>query len=65
MDTSSIAGSSLLMRTAQTQQALSTTMMKQAATQQTQVANMLAQNVRQAPQPAANNGGGSGFSTYA
>ena len=65
MDTVSIASSSLLQRSAQTQQALSTTMMKQAANQQDQVANMLAQNARQAPQPAATSGNGFSFSTYA
>jgi hypothetical protein len=65
MDTSSIAGSSLLLRAEQTQQALSTTMMKQAADQQNKVANMLAQNAQQAPQPAARGGSGFTFSTFA
>lgn len=65
MDTSSIAGSSLLMRSSQTQQALSTTMMKQAANQQNQMANLLAQNAQQAPQPVAKNDSGFTFSTYA
>ena len=68
MDTSSITGSSLLLRSGQTQQALSTTMMKQAANQQNRMADLLAQNVqntRQAPQPAAAGGNGSSFSTYA
>jgi hypothetical protein len=54
MDTSSIAGSSLLLRTAQSQQALSTAMVKQAADQQNKMAELLAQNARQAPRPAAN-----------
>ena len=53
MDTSSIAGSSLLLRTGQSQQAFSTTMMKQAADQQNKMAELLAQNTRQAPQPSA------------
>ena len=63
MDTSSIAGSSLLLKTAQTQQAMSISLMKQAADQQNQMANTLAQNAQQAPQPA----GGSefNFSTFA
>ena len=68
MDTSSITGSSLLLRSGQTQQALSTTMMKQAANQQNRMADLLAQNVqnmRQAPQPTAAGGNGSSFSTYA
>lgn len=65
MDTSSIAGSSLLMKSHQTQQALSTTMMKQAADQQNKMANVLAQNVQQAPQPAAAGNSNYSFSTYA
>ena len=65
MDTNSIAGSSLLMRTAQTQQALSTAMMKQAANQQNMIANLLAQNAQQAPQPSASGGNSFSFSTYA
>lgn len=65
MDTSSIAGSSLLMRTEQTQQALSTTMMKQAAGQQNKMANLLAQNAQQAPQPASKGNSNFSFSTYA
>lgn len=65
MDTSSIAGSSLLLRTGQTQQALSTAMMKQAAEQQNQMANMLAQNAQQAPQPASKSDSNFNFSTYA
>jgi len=65
MDTSSIAGSSLLLRSEQTQQALSTTMMKQAADQQNKIANLLAQNAQQAPQPATQGGGNFNFSTYA
>lgn len=65
MDTSSISGSSLLIRSGQTQQALSTTMMKQAADQQNKMANILAQNVQQAPQPAAKSGNSFSFSTYA
>jgi hypothetical protein len=65
MDTSSIAGSSLLLRSEQTQQALSTTMMKQAADQQNKIANLLAQNAQQAPQPATQSGSSFNFSTYA
>ncbi|MSN24491.1 MAG: hypothetical protein GJV46_01345 [Geobacter sp.] len=65
MDISSVAGSSLLYRSEQTQQAISTTMMKQAADNQNQVANMLAQNAQQAPQPTSKSSGGFSFSTYA
>ena len=65
MDAGTIAGASALMRTEQTQQALSMAMMKQVADQQKQMAAMLAQNASQAPQPAAGNGGGFLFSTYA
>ncbi len=65
MDISSVAGSSMLYRTEQTQQALSTAMMKQAAESQNQVANLLAQNAKQAPQPVSKGGSGFGFSTYA
>lgn len=65
MDISTIGGSSLLLRSEQTQQAISTTMMKQAATQQNQIANMLAQNAQQAPQPTAKSGNSFNFSTYA
>jgi hypothetical protein len=65
MDTNSIAGTSVLMRTEQTQQALSTAMVKQAADQQNRMANLLAQNARQAPQPAAPGSSGFSFSTYA
>ncbi|MFH1027188.1 MAG: hypothetical protein V1791_04220 [Pseudomonadota bacterium] len=65
MDISSVAGSSLLYRAEQTQQAVSTTMMKQAAEQQNQVANLLAQNAQQAPQPASKSGNSFNFSTYA
>jgi hypothetical protein len=65
MDTSSISGSSLLLRNDQTQQALSTTMMKQVATQLNQVSNILAQNATQATQPVSKSGNGFNFSTYA
>lgn len=65
MDISSISGSALLMKSQQTQQALSTTMMKQAADQQNKMANLLAQNAQQAPQPAAANNSNFSFSTYA
>lgn len=63
MDTVTIAGSTMLMRSAQTQQALSTAMVKMAADQQAQMANLLAQNAKQAPQPVAQSG--YNFSTYA
>jgi hypothetical protein len=65
MDISSISGSALLMKSQQTQQALSTTMVKQAADQQNKMANLLAQNAQQAPQPAASNSNSFSFSTYA
>lgn len=60
----SITGSSLIMRGAQTQQALSTAMMKQAADQQKQLADMLSKNVQQASQTMYS-GSGYNFSTYA
>ena len=63
METSSIAGAALLMKTSQTQAAMSTSMIKMAAKQQDQMADMLAQNAKQAPQPAASSG--YKFSTYA
>ena len=65
MDVSSIAGTSVLMQTSQSQQAMSTAMMKQAADQQNQMANMLAQNARQSVQPAPARQSGFSFSTYA
>jgi threonine aldolase len=65
METSSIAGSSVLMRAAQSQQALSTTMMKQAADQQNKMATLLAQNAQQAPQSSAYSGTSFTFSTFA
>lgn len=64
MDTSAVAGTSLIMKSASTQQAMSTTLMKQAAEQQNQMANLLAQNAQQAPQPVPKESGFS-FSTYA
>lgn len=64
MDTSSISGSALLMRSGQTQQVLSTSMMKQAADQQNRMANLLAQNAQQAPQPALTSDSSFSFSTY-
>lgn len=63
MSISSIAGASQLMKTAENQQAMSTTMVKKAAEAQEQVANMLAQNSKQAAQPAKNPD--YGFSTQA
>ena len=65
MDTSSIAGSLLLMRAGQTQQALSAALIKQAEDLQNKMADMLAQNAQQAPQPTANSDGIFNFSTYA
>lgn len=63
MDISSIAGAASMMRSSQTQQALSTAMVKMNAQQQDQMANMLAQNAKQAAQPVKNEN--SSFSTYA
>ena len=65
MDTVSITGSLLLMRAAQTQQALSTAIIKQVATQENQIANVLARNAGPSPQPASNTGSGFSYSTYA
>jgi hypothetical protein len=64
MDTGTIAGAALLMKTGQTQQILSTAMVKQAANQQNQLAGLLAQNVQKTTQPA-NPDSAYGFSTYA
>ena len=63
MDVSSVAGASQLMKSAETQQAMSTAMIKKAAEAQDQVANMLAQNAKQAPQPVKSPD--YGFSTFA
>lgn len=63
MDTSTIAGASLLAQTSQTQQAMSVSMMKQAATQQNQMAELLAQNAQAVPQPVKDSS--YNFSTYA
>jgi hypothetical protein len=64
MDASAIAGSALLMKTAQTQQAISISMMKQAADQQKLMAELLAKNTAQIPQPSNQSSNGT-FSTYA
>jgi len=64
MDTSSIAGAALLMKTAQTQQTMSISVMKMEADQQKQIANLLAQLTEQIPQPAVQNSNVT-FSTYA
>jgi hypothetical protein len=64
MDTSSIAGAALIMKTAQTQQSMSISVMKMAADQQKQIANMLAQLTEQMPQPSVQNSDFT-FSTYA
>jgi hypothetical protein len=63
MDISTIAGSALLMKTSQTQQAMETTMIKQAAEQQNLIAKLLEQNAKNIPQPSRNPN--SSFSTYA
>jgi len=63
MDSVSIAGSAMLMKTAQTQQAMSISIMKMAAGQQDRMAELLAQNAAQATPPPT--GSGYGFSTYA
>jgi len=63
MDVSSIAGTSSIMKSSETQQVLSTSMIKQNAQSQDQVAAMIAQNAKQAPQPAQSSG--QGFSTQA
>lgn len=65
MDTQSISGSLLLMRTVQTQQSLSIAMIKQAAMQQNQMANLLALSATQVPQPITETSTSFNFSTYA
>lgn len=62
MDISSIAGAAVLMKTSQTQQAMSAVLMKQAAEQQSQIASLLASFVGTAAQPVADSS--YGFSTY-
>jgi len=52
MESSSIAGAMLLMKTAQTQQAMSTTLIKMASDRQNQMVNLLAQNSLPTSQPA-------------
>lgn len=63
MEVSSIAGASQIMKSSQTQQALSASMIKQNAQAQDQISTMLAQNSKQAAQPAKNPD--YGFSTQA
>jgi hypothetical protein len=63
MDVSSIAGTSQLLRSEQTQQNLSVEMIKKNAENQNKMADMLAQNAKSAPKPAPKPD--SGFSTYA
>jgi hypothetical protein len=63
MDVSSIAGTSQLLRSEQTQQNLSVEMIKKNAENQNKMADMLAQNAKSAPKPAPKSD--SGFSTYA
>jgi hypothetical protein len=64
MDTNAIAGSAILMQTAQTQQTISISVMKMVADQQKQMANLLAQNAAQMPQPHVQTSDFT-FSTYA
>lgn len=61
MDVTTIAGASLLMKTAQTQQAMSLSMVKQAAQGQQQMANMLAQNVQNGQQLAQQSSDGNSY----
>jgi hypothetical protein len=63
MDTVSIAGSAMLAKIGQAQQAMSISMMKKAADQQNRMADLLAQNAQQASPPAPDSG--YSFSTYA
>lgn len=63
MEVSSVAGAASMMKTSQTQQALSASMIKMNADSQNQIAEMVKKNVQQMPQPAQNSG--QGFSTYA
>jgi hypothetical protein len=64
MDISSISGTAALMKSEQSQQAISITMMKQEAVQQNQMANMLAQSAQQATTPTSGSGSGYSFSAY-
>ena len=56
MDTVSIAGASMLLKAAQTQQAVSVSILKKTADQQNQIADLLAQNTRQATPPPPDTG---------
>ena len=64
MNVSDIAGASQMMKSAETQQAMSTAMIKKASDAQNQLADMIAQNAKQAPQQPAKNPD-YGFSTNA
>jgi hypothetical protein len=63
MDVSSIAGTASIMKSSQTQQALSASMIKQNADAQSQIADMIQKNAQQVPQPGT--ASGQNFSTYA
>lgn len=64
MDISSISGAAALIKSGQSQLAVSTTVMKQEADQQNQIANTLAQSAQQAVPPTSGSGSGYSFSTY-
>ena len=64
MDVNTIASSTLLIKTAQTQQAMSISIMKQAAAQQNQMAALLAQSASQTTQTVPQDNSYA-FSTYA
>lgn len=63
MDVTSIAGAASLMKSSQTQQALSASMIKQNADAENQIASMIQNNSKQAPQAVKSPD--YGFSTYA
>ena len=63
MDVSSVAGTATIMKSSQTQQALSASMIKQNADAQSQVAEMIKQTSQQMSQPTKNPD--YGFSTFA
>lgn len=64
MEISSIAGSAMLMKAAQSQESIAISIMKLAAEQQNQIAAMLLQNAVQQPQSNTASTS-SGFSIYA
>ena len=64
MDTGSITGTALMMKSSQTQQTMSMSLMKMESQQQNLLVNMLAQSARQASPPVPQGNGDFNFSIY-